>query len=283
MRSLRVRAGLFGRAARKIPLYSSGRAIWLGFAVSVNNTAGAVVCNIEGVFEWIKGLKKRGPKLALPARDERAARNQGDVDLSPFTPEPKVFLGQLAYLELSSFEIMTAELKFAPTTLAKTQLSEAATKSFDKYRLLSKRITGLGMDATDVMDPFTERIDLFHSRTKGLDWYENVLKLYLAMGLLEDFYRRLAVGLPGEMRTDVEKALNDRTIEKFAKTVLVDAMKQDAQLSSRLALWGRRIMGDVILELRASVPAADYSDLEPLIAELNGPHSLRMDAIGLTA
>jgi len=64
---------------------------------------------------------------------------------------------------------------------------------------------------------------------------------------------------------------------------LVDAMKQDAQLSSRLALWGRRIMGDVILELRASVPAADYSDLEPLIAELNGPHSLRMDAIGLTA
>jgi hypothetical protein len=42
-------------------------------------------------------------------------------------------------------------------------------------------------------------------------------------------------------------------------------------------------MGDVILELRASVPAAEYSDLEPLIAELNGPHSLRMDAIGLTA
>jgi len=234
-------------------------------------------------LEWIKGLKKRAPKLVLPPRDERPARNQGEVDLSPFTPEPKDFLGQLAYLELSSFEIMTAELKFAPTTLAKTQLSEAATKSFDKYRNLSKRLAALNIDATDAMDPFTERIDLFHSRTKGLDWYENVLKLYLAMGLLEDFYRRLAVGLPADLHTDVDKALNDRTIEKFAKTVLVDAMKQDQELASRLALWGRRIMGDVILELRAAVPKADYSDLEPLIGELNGPHSLRMDAIGLTA
>jgi hypothetical protein len=42
-------------------------------------------------------------------------------------------------------------------------------------------------------------------------------------------------------------------------------------------------MGDVILELRAVVPSAGYADLEPLIAGLNGPHSLRMDAIGLAA
>lgn len=240
--------------------------------------------NIRGVFEWIlKGLKKRAPKLALPSRDERAARNQGEVDLSPYTPEPKAFLGQLAYLELSSFEIMTAELKFAPTTLAKTQLSEAAAKSFDKYRQLSRRISALGVDPTDAMDPYTERIDVFHSRTQGLDWYENVLKLYLAMGLLEEFYGQLAVGLSADLRADVEKALKDKTIEKFAKTVLVTAMAQDAQLPSRLALWGRRIMGDVILELRAVVPSASYADLEPLIAGLNGPHSLRMDAIGLAA
>jgi tRNA-(MS[2]IO[6]A)-hydroxylase (MiaE)-like len=235
------------------------------------------------VFEWLKGMKKRGPILQLPTRDERAARNQGAVDLSKFAPSPKDFLGQLAYLELSSFEIMTSEIKFAPTTASKAQLSEASAKSFDKYRSLSRRLAAQGFDPTDAMDPFTERIDLFHSRTNGLDWHETVLKLYLSLGLLEEFYRKLAGGLSGDLHADVEKALNDKTIEKFAKKVLTDAMAKDPILGSRLALWGRRIMGDVLLEMRAAVPNASLEQLEPLIAELNGPHSLRMDAIGLAA
>ena len=238
--------------------------------------------NLDNVFEWLRG-KKRGPKLQLPTRDERASRNQGEVQFSRFAPTPKDFLGQLAYLELSAFEIMTAEIKFAPTTAAKAQLSEAAAKSFDKYRALSRRISALGYDPTDAMDAFTERIDLFQSRTAGLDWYETVLKLYLSMGLLEEFYRKLASGLPGDLELDVEKALNDKTIEKFAKKVLSEAMVKDSILGARLALWGRRIMGDVLLEMRATVPNASLEELEPLIAELNGPHSLRMDAIGLAA
>jgi hypothetical protein len=82
-------------------------------------------------------------------------------------------------------------------------------------------------------------------------------------------------------------------------------MADDPQLASRLAVWGRRIMGDVLLELRAGldnrklagvtkskilteaqerqVNLAAYGKLEPLISELIGAHTLRMDALGLTA
>ena len=235
------------------------------------------------MFEWLKGFKRKGPKLELPSRDERAARNQESVELGRFAPAPREFLGQLAYLQLSAFEIMTSEIKFAPTTAAKAQLSEAAAKSFDKYRSLSRSLSALGFDPTDAMDPYTERIDLFHSRTTGLDWYETVLKLYLSLGMLEEFYRKLAAGLEPDLRSEVEKALNEKTIEKFAKKVLTEAMAKDATLGSRLALWGRRLMGDVLLELRGAIPDATLEDLEPVIAELNGPHSLRMDAIGLAA
>jgi len=243
----------------------------------------ALLGRLINVFEWLKGIRRNVPKLQLPVREDRVTRNQGEVDLSRFTPAPKEFIGQLAYLELSAFEIMTAEIKFAPTTAAKAQLSEAAAKSFDKYRSLSRKLSTMGFDPTDAMDPYTERIDLFQSRTNGLDWYETVLKLYLTLGLLEEFYRKLASGLPSDVKADVEKALNEKTIEKFSKKVLTDAMAKDATLGSRLALWGRRIMGDVLLELRAAVPLASLEELEPLIAELNGPHSLRMDAIGLAA
>ena len=257
------------------------------------------------MFEWLKSLRKKAGKLVLPDREERLGRNQGEIDLRPYTPEPKVFLGQLAYLQLSNFEILTNELKYSPTTLYKAELSEAAAKSFDKYRTISKKLVALGFDVTDSMDPFTERIDTFHSRTSGIDWYESVIKVYLASGLLDDFYKRLAIGLKPELQADVEKALSDKTFEKFAKKVLVEAMDSNPQLESRLALWGRRIMGDVLLEVRAAfdnrklagiskgkrlsgdeeraVNLSSYSKLEPLVTEMIASHALRMDAIGLTA
>lgn len=257
------------------------------------------------MFEWIKRIGKKARNLVLPEREERRARNIEAIDLAPYTPEPKVFLGQLAYLELSQFEILTNELKFSPTTADKAELSEAAAKSFQKYRSIAKILSTNGVDATDAMDPFTERIETFHSRTNGIDWYETVVKVYLVGGLLEDFYKRLAIGLPDEIREDVEKALKDSTFERFAKAVLIEAMSVNPELASRLALWGRRLMGDVLLELRAAfdnrklagrskskklsldeerrVNLEAYSKLEPLISELIGAHSLRMDAIGLAA
>ncbi len=259
----------------------------------------------RNVFDWFKRLSSGARKLTLPARVERTARNTSEVNLKPYTPEPKVFLGQLAYLQLSQFEILTNELKYSPNTHYKAELSEAAAKSFEKYRAISKKISSLGLDPTDAMDPFVERIETFHSRTNGIDWFESIIKVYLVSGLLDDFYRRLAIGLDPISRAEVEKALSDKKFEQFAKKVLTESMLQDPTLASRLALWGRRLMGDVLLELRAAfdnrklagiakskklsevqereVNLASYSKLEPLITELIGAHSLRMDAIGLAA
>lgn len=257
------------------------------------------------MFEWLKAFRKKVGKLSLPDREERSSRNQVKVNLKPYTPEPKVFLGQLAYLLLSNFEILTNELKYSPTTQYKAELSEAAAKSFERYRAISKKLAALGFDVTDSMDPFTERIETFHSRTSGIDWHESIIKIYLVSGLLEDFYVRLAVGLPAEIKLEVERALSDKTFEKFATKVLKEGMSDNPQLASRLALWGRRLMGDVLLEVRSSfdnrklagvaagtklsieqerkVNLESYSKIEPLVTEMIAAHTLRMDAIGLTA
>ncbi len=257
------------------------------------------------MFDWFKRLRSGARKLTLPAREERAARNTEAIDLRPYTPEPRVFLGQLAYLQLSQFEILTNELKFSPKTQYKAELSEAAAKSFEKYRAISKKLAGLGIDPTDAMDPFVERIETFHSRTTGNSWHESVMKVYLVAGLLDDFYGRLAIGLDADLRVAVEKSLSDKKFDQFAKRVLLESMAADPQLGSNLALWGRRLMGDVLLELRAAfdnrklagfpkskklspdeerdLNLAAYSKIEPLISELIGAHTVRMDALGLTA
>lgn len=257
------------------------------------------------MFEWIKRLRKATKQLAVAPREEaKQARNQKAINLKPYTPDPKAFLGQLAYLHLANFEILTAALKLSPHVQYKAELSDAAARSFDKYRSLSKALAGI-QGSSEEMIPFRERIDLFHSRTTGIDWYESVIKIYLTAGLLDDFYSRLAAGLSDDLQAEVEKALKDKTFEKFAKRVLTEAIAADPTLGSRLAVWGRRLMGDVLLELRAAfdnrklahvaktktltveeereVNLAAYAKLEPLISELTGAHSNRMDAIGLTA
>ncbi|MEY4349375.1 MAG: hypothetical protein RL719_672 [Actinomycetota bacterium] len=257
------------------------------------------------MFEWLRRLRQKARDIVLPNREERAPRNQEKVNLKPYTPSARVFLGQLAYLQLSQFELLTNELKFSPNTQYKAELSEAAAKSFEKYRGIARIMSSLGIDTTDAMDPFTERIQTFHSRTAGIDWFEAIIKVYLVAGFLDDFYRRLSVGLPADIRVDVERSLNDKTFEKFAKRILAESMRDDPQLASRLAVWGRRLMGDVLLEMRAAfdnrklagvakdktltleeervVNLQAYSKLEPLVSELMAAHTMRMDALGLTA
>ena len=257
------------------------------------------------MFDWIKRLLPKASKFVLPKREERTARNTDKLNLKPYAPDAKAFLGQLTLLQLSQFEILTNELKFAPTVAYKAELSEAAAKSFEQYRLLAKELAAMGVDPTDAMDPYSERISTLQSRLSGMDWYETIIKIYLVHGLLNDFYKRLAVGLSSDVKKSVEQALDESTFETYAVKVLTESMKDDAALASRLALWGRRLMGDVLLELRATfdnrklagvtkgtklsldeereVNLAAYSKLEPLISELIAAHSLRMDALGLTA
>lgn len=264
--------------------------------------SGSILVN---VFDWIKRFRKAAQKLTLPAREERGGRNTEAVDLKPFTPDAKSYLGQLAYLQLSQFEILTNELKYSPNTRYQAELSEAAAKSFEKYRVIAKRIAQAGLDATDAMDAYVERIETFHSLTAPTDWHESIIKVYLVSGLLDDFYSRLAVGLDVGTRTEITRVLSDKKFEEFAKRVLLESIDQNDQLASRLALYGRRLMGDVLLELRAAmsdrklagvaegaslsdeqereVKLAAYAKLEPLITELIGAHSVRMDALGLTA
>ncbi|MCY7325189.1 MAG: hypothetical protein LH605_03560, partial [Microbacteriaceae bacterium] len=60
------------------------------------------------------------------------------------------------------------------------------------------------------------------------------------------------------------------------------------RLASRLAMWGRRLVGDTLLIARSAlaVPentAPDEVRLEPVFTELIAAHTRRMDALGLTA
>jgi LPS sulfotransferase NodH len=69
---------------------------------------------------------------------------------------------------------------------------------------------------------------------------------------------------------------------------LRDAIEANPHLASRLAMWGRRLVGDTLLMARAALAlpdntAPDDARLEPVFTELIAAHTRRMDDLGLTA
>jgi hypothetical protein len=70
--------------------------------------------------------------------------------------------------------------------------------------------------------------------------------------------------------------------------LVADAIADDGELKSLLALWGRRLVGDTLLIARAALRpttlvAAHQEKVEPVFTELMAAHSRRMDAMGLAA
>ena len=137
------------------------------------------------------------------------------------------------------------------------------------------------------MEPHIAAIDEFRARTEGTDWYEAILANYVAAGLLNDVFVRLAAGLQADHHKRIVAVLKAHDDAPLVVQELSAAIEADPRLASRLALWGRRLVGDTLLVARAAVSAshvsADDECLEPVFTELIAAHTRRMDALGLTA
>lgn len=209
------------------------------------------------------------------------------VELGDFTPDLDVYLGQAAYLELSLFEGLGRAAASAPHVRAQRVTARVAGSTLDRHRGLLAEIERTGGDPTASMEPHRDSVDAFRRRTEGADWHEAILASYVAAGLLNDVFVRLAAGLSADHRDRIVRVLEAGDDESTIVAELSAAIDDDPRLASRLALWGRRLVGDTLLVARAAISAshesADDERLEPVFTELVAAHTRRMDALGLTA
>jgi hypothetical protein len=210
------------------------------------------------------------------------------VDLATLTPDLTTFLGKSAYLQLAIFENLSRVVRTAPSTEAKSSLSQVAGLALIKHQDLVGEIERHGGDAAATMQPFVTEIDSFQRITEGNDWYESVTSCYLTAGLLDDFLVRLAAGLPGAAGARITTILEADSGEAIIVSELLTAIEQNPRLGARLAMWGRRLVGDTMLLARWTLRPSDNHDsdearIEPVFTELIAAHTRRMDALGLTA
>ena len=208
-------------------------------------------------------------------------------------------LGAIAYGELSAFERLSEDAKMAPTLRDKAELARMAATELSHFDVLASRLGELGVDAFDAMAAFVVPFEAFHRRAAPADWHEGLIKAYVGDGLANDFYREVAAFVDSDTRGIILDSLADTGQASFIVDRVRQAIAADPRLGGRLALWGRRLMGEALSQAQRVVaerdaltallaggadrPALDLAAIGRMFTRLTENHSARMETLGLAA
>jgi hypothetical protein len=229
------------------------------------------------------------PGAALPVAFDDPNYREAVIDL----------LGVIAYGEISAFERLAEDAKLAPSLQDKVALAAMASAQFEKVGPLHARLTELGADPFVAMAPFRQPLDQFHSHTAPADWLEGLIKAYVGDGLADDFFREIAAYLDPATRDLVVSSVDDAGHSAFVVERVRQVIAADPPLGGRLALWGRRLMGEALTQAQRVVaeretlsalvaggvdrPGLDLAAIGRMFTRLTERHAERMADLGLEA
>jgi hypothetical protein len=202
-------------------------------------------------------------------------------------------LGALAYGELTAFDRLAEDARMAPTLAGRAALAQMAAVEIGHYRRLAERLESLGAVPEQAMAPFAPALDRFHAMTVPADWLEGLVKAYVGDGLAADFYREIAGFVDPATRELIIEVLSDTGSAAFAVREVSAAIAANPAIAGRLALWGRRLVGEAIsqtqhvLAERDSLTellvqgTGDLAGVAALIKRITDKHAERMATLGL--
>ena len=204
-------------------------------------------------------------------------------------------LGLLAHGELASFARLADDAAHAPDLTGRLVLSRMAAGELSHIDVLAQHVARLGGELEAEMLSYADVLGDFDARTVPRDWWERLMKTYVGYGLVLDFQRELGGRLDPVTRALVEEVLADNGYADYVVSVFGPVLAAEPQLGARLALWGRRIVGEALgiaqnaltkhpslVQLLAS-GADDEAEATRVLNRLAGGHARRMDRLGLTA
>ena len=208
-------------------------------------------------------------------------------------------LGLLAYGAVSAFDRLAEDARMAPTLPDKVQLATMAARQVTHFERVRDRLAQFDVDAMTAMRPFHEAFNAFHDHTRPKDWLEGLVKAYVGDGIAADFSREVAAFVDADTRALVHEVLADVGQADFVVDKVRAAIAGDPRVAGRLALWGRRLVGEALSQaqrvaadrdaltslLTGTVdrPGLDLAAASRMFSRLVENHTRRMAALGLQA
>lgn len=220
-----------------------------------------------------------------------------DASLPAAPPAVVDLLGVLAYGQLSAFIHVSADSGLAPLQTRRL-VGRTAVDFYRHFEQLADRLESMGVRVEDAMAPFVEVIDEYHDRTHPTDWLEGLVKAYVGDGIARDFYREIAKYVDEDTQAFVAAILQDHGQAAFIVAEVRTAISADPRVGGRLALWGRRLVGEAIqraqrvggerdaltaLLVGGGQAGADLVELGQMFERLTAAHTARMERMGLSA
>ena len=221
------------------------------------------------------------------------------LDDPPYRAGIVELLGALAYGEISACQRIVDDSRMAPDLPTRVEMAEMAAAEFDHFLKLRDQLRLLGVDPYAAMEPFAESFERFHGRTTPSDYLEGLIKLYVGDGLAADFYREIAAFLDADTRALILETMSGTVHSDFVIEQIRAAIDAQPTVAGRLALWGRRLMGEALSQAQTIVaqrdalsavlvggidsPGLDLASIGRMFTRITDAHTERMSKLGLEA
>jgi hypothetical protein len=223
--------------------------------------------------------------------------------LSERGPEYRTALVQLlaglAYGEFSGFMRLAADARLAPTLSESAEISSLAVHEYENFVAIRDYLAAMDVSLDEEMAPFVDSFEEFHQRTQPKDWLESVVKAYVGDAIAIDFFREIASYLDPTTADLVRNVAEPSEYVEFAVATVRQAITRDPAVGGRLALWGRRLVGEALAQAQrvfseqealaglligqSEHAFPDLAEVGRVFARLTTQHTERMERMGLQA
>ena len=158
--------------------------------------------------------------------------------------------GLLLAGEFAACYRLIEESAMAPTVADRVGVARLIAAEMAHFEELSAELTAIGGDPDAALIAHAKVFDDYHRVTTPSTWTEALVKMYIGDGLAADFYSELADRMPEDVKTVMASTMGSTGSSQFAVDRVRAAVVAEPALRSRLALWGRRLLGEAITHMQ---------------------------------
>ncbi|MFE3055722.1 ferritin-like fold-containing protein [Nocardia sp. NPDC059239] len=220
--------------------------------------------------------------------------SSSDGRISAEHPGATDLFAVLAYGEISAFYRLAEEAKLSPTLRGRVAVAKMAGNEMEHFKTLEQALADRGVDIFDAMAPFVRALDAYHASTDPSTWLESMVKFYVGDGIAADFYTEIAGALAPEVADVVRDVLAETSHSEFVIEEVRTAVALNRSERDRLALWGRRLLGEAITQAQyvmaqrdgltelVLTATGDLNGVATLFEHMQNSHAERMRVLGLS-